>query len=736
MRGIPPIRATAAFLVAAAVCIAAPAHAQERRDLVLHADSLLGVGDSTAARHALTSAVDHDPQDAAAWNARGVLAWRMSHAEDRVGYMKRVANDTLLAIADSSLKRAVKLAPDDPRYAIDLGRFYLTSNSSGVRGRGYDLFMHALTVARKQNDSLAISRASDELGMTWWRRYVDRADHTIYSAIIKNVKDRSFTRDPRSIAYFVDNETIRAASQDWSGQVEYLKASDYFNDAVSFDPDNERAFRHIVMLFADRQRWMEVQHAARLRLLDHPQDPWAWMCVGMASHRLRDAATAAAAFDSAVKYMPPEMRARLDRTSRVVTPKDSAAYARLPDADRDDDSRMYWLLADPLWSTPDNEDRLEFLSRVTYAELRFSVEEFHIHGADTDRGEVYVRYGPPPAVIAFPESNARGNQSSAGAGEYVLWWYTEDETFLFKTLRSYGVVTLEPDDKKELERLRDTIPAVYTNVGERVMVDSIRVQLVRFRAGEDSGDVFVAAALPVGRMIEDVDLARGAVDVTIAAFTWRGTPVFTRDIHETLDFEHAEPVEIRAWRTRLHAGSFLYRVEALQPDARRGARAASRIEVVGESGFGLSDLLVANTVTPRSASAARWSDFLISPDLGVVRRGRPFALLWETYGLGAERGLNRYRVTVTVQRVHGGGVGEFFTRIVGGISGAVGLSGSGSDKVSLTFPREVTARPVDVDYVTLDVGQAPAGSYKIIVEVADLVANVTSRQESAILIVE
>ena len=56
-----------------------------------------------------------------------------------------------------------------------------------------------------------LSRAADEMGMTWWRRYEDIADRNIYSAIIKNVKDRTFTRDPRSIAYFVDRQAIRAA---------------------------------------------------------------------------------------------------------------------------------------------------------------------------------------------------------------------------------------------------------------------------------------------------------------------------------------------------------------------------------------------------------------------------------------------------------------------------------------------------------------------------------------------
>jgi hypothetical protein len=259
---------------------------------------------------------------------------------------------------------------------------------------------------------------------------------------------------------------------------------------------------------------------------------------------------------------------------------------------------------------------------------------------------------------------------------------------------------------------------------------------VRFRAGADSGDVFVAAALPVAHMIEDVDLARGALDISINAYTWRGKPVFVRHIHESVDFSKVEPVEVRAWRTRLHAGSFLYRVEALQPDARRGARAASRIEMVGESGFGLSDLLIAEQVTPRKPGPERWSDFLIAPNMGYVKKGKRFALLWEDYGLTPQRGNDRYNVTVTVQRVRPGGFGGFVAKIVGGVSGAVGLSATGEDKVSLTFPREAPASEVLVDYVTLELGEAPAGRYIVTVDVTDLVSNATTRQTSSITVLE
>src|SRR5919201_3628223 len=276
----------------------ASAHAQDL--LLARADSLVLHGDSLGALRLLDDAVRENSTNAAVWHRRGVLAWRMSGAEKRTGFMKREANDSLLALADSSLLLATRYGVNSPDYLVDLGRFYLTSNSAKVRSRATELFERSLKAARKSGDSAVISRAADEMGMTWWRRYEDRADRHIYSAVIHNVKDRAFLRDPRSIAYFVDNQTIRAAAQDWSGQREYLSAWEYFSEALRAHPDNERAMRHSYMALADRQRWVELEHLSRVRLMEHPQDAWAWLASGLASQRLHDGRAAAAAFDTAL----------------------------------------------------------------------------------------------------------------------------------------------------------------------------------------------------------------------------------------------------------------------------------------------------------------------------------------------------------------------------------------------------------------------------------------------------
>jgi hypothetical protein len=56
--------------------------------------------------------------------------------------------------------------------------------------------------------------------------------------------------------------------------------------------------------------------------------------------------------------------------------------------------------------------------------------------------------------------------------------------------------------------------------------------------------------------------------------------------------------------------------------------------------------------------------------------------------------------------------------------------------VTLTYNREAPAAPVAVEHLTLDLGQAPPGRYRLAVEVTDLVSVKRAVRESAITILE
>src|SRR6185436_20675959 len=101
------------------------------------------------------------------------------------------------------------------------------------------------------------------------------------------------------------------------------EAETLFREACDANPGSERAFRQLAMVLAEKDRWRELELAARNRVVRIPWDPWGWMALGLAQHRQGNTGSAAAAFDSALTYLDHADRSRLDRIERVLRRADS-----------------------------------------------------------------------------------------------------------------------------------------------------------------------------------------------------------------------------------------------------------------------------------------------------------------------------------------------------------------------------------------------------------------------------
>ena len=67
---------------------------------------------------------------------------------------------------------------------------------------------------------------------------------------------------------------------------------------------------------------------------------------------------------------------------------------------------------------------------------------------------------------------------------------------------------------------------------------------------------------------------------------------------------------------------------------------------------------------------------------------------------------------------------------------AIGVSGVGRDRVSLSFTRERPASPTALDYVTMELGEAAGGRYRLTVQITDLAANRPVSSERELRVVE
>lgn len=709
----------------------APSPAQPavpRLSIAQFADSVAAAGDTARAVAILDSVVRVDKRNASAWYQLGVLQWNMARSARDPNYMKDPKKIRLLIAADSALRLAAQFAPDSARFHLDLSRFNIQSGVSTTRFASRGQASDGYDAAKRTGDRLRLADAADMMGMGAWRLY-------------EGIANRALTTDQQKVQLSSANNWDRTKGRDYinsfakkieppTGTVDYEKALTFFNESVGADSTNLRYSRHLFMAYAERNRWDDLARTANARARQFPLDYQAQLALGLAQHRRGEETAARLAFDSAFVLMDDDESARLARFTRILRPNpikalkgtggDSLGYTALPKQQQRGLEAMYWLMSDPLALTTENEYRLEFLARVVFADFRWTVDESNLRGADSDRGDIHVRYGPPDYEVNVSGSS-QGSSTNDG-GNVLVWSYSNGLTFFFDSPPGFSNARIAFADRDHVELVKNTVPVSWSNVPATRMLDTIPLRIARFRSGADSSDAVIAARVPIDSLVATSGLDRAPVDLEVRIFDQfvkvRGLEAEQSTYAAT---DTIAPIE-RVWTRRLGPGINVVRVEALQADSKRGARAMTRLLSESNVGFGMSDVLLGSKPALRSGvtTPARWRDVAITPNVGSLSRGSSLGLLWEMYDLVPKDGMTKYRVAISVERAERGGATGFAVRVLDNFGRAVGRAQQSRDRFTISFDRQGSALPVQVEYLSLDMSQAPAGGYRLRVEVTDL----------------
>ncbi len=99
----------------------------------------------------------------------------------------------------------------------------------------------------------------------------------------------------------------------------------------------------------------------------------------------------------------------------IITPEELSAFKQLSnDEERDQFIEQFWLRRDPTPDTPENEFKEEHYRRIAYANEHFAAG---IPGWRTDRGRIYIVYGPPDEIDAHPSGGTYDRPMEEGGGE-------------------------------------------------------------------------------------------------------------------------------------------------------------------------------------------------------------------------------------------------------------------------------------------------------------------------------
>lgn len=704
---------------------------------VARADSLIQIaidqthaGDTSAALKALERATRVAPNYAPAHYHRGMLLSRAS----RLGMTDMLQRRE----ASQQLKRALDLDNNNPFYLLELGRVRL--KTPFLRLDAERLFNRALKAAVERQDPSVLAEVRWELGQIYERRFLSMANRRVITSSASHFDANEALSDWRYTRDFIASQTRPVED---AGELDFRQAEDHFRAALDADPSHPGAAIGLLGLLYDGGRFEEMLKAAIAIRRAQPRSPRILLALGLALHRLDRDLDAEPVFDSALALLPVDLRAQMTGLETIMRTESARAYRALGEASRLQQDSLYWTLADPLALTRVNEARVEFLARVAYADLRFSSPEFGTVGWKTDRGVTYIRYGPPPQVATFsPETQQI--ESSDGAGRVTTVWYYPDTRlrFVFLGPPAMNTAFFAGDFRSYAENTRHLAPVSFGNLASLLRVDSVPVQVARFR-GDAPGtvDVSIFADVPTRRMLRDVDLTQVSLETALFLSDSARHPVATARDSVLVRVDARDPVTSRSWRRRLEAGQYDYRVEAREQASGRSARgfAALKAEPFPAGALRASDVLVARHMSPRAGAAVRGlGDFLVTPNASLqFSPGDSIFLYWEMYGLTRDpQGNGRMRVELAVRLSEINRGQQLTARILGGLFDAVGVSGKGDDRVSLRFERTLALDAADrvPNYLALGLGDAPAGTYSVELTVTDLVSGRATSRERTITI--
>ena len=124
----------------------------------------------------------------------------------------------------------------------------------------------------------------------------------------------------------------------------------------------------------------------------------------------------------------------LDKDVRwIITDEERKTFKTLKtDDEREQFIEQFWLRRDPDPDTDSNEYREEYYQRIAYANEKFSSGA---PGWLTDRGRIYITFGPPDSIESHPSGGSYDRPSYEGGGSTTTYPF---ETWVYRHLDTVG----------------------------------------------------------------------------------------------------------------------------------------------------------------------------------------------------------------------------------------------------------------------------------------------------------
>ena len=522
--------------------------------------------------------------------------------------------------AIGELEEAVRLAPDVARYQLALGRACLDAG-----------FTARARTSLERAAALAPGDAEPRLGLgeSWRRDWIAQLD------------PEALTRAVGSLA-----------------------------DAARADPGRRDAWVRLSALCLAQGDLASATAAAVHALETGPGRADARLIAGCVAYRRGLVARAESLFTLAVPGLSPDLGARFADATLLMGEGERAALEGQDPGMREESLRQFWSQVDPDPTTPENEARLEYWSRLAYVSLAFLDPERPRWDV---RAELFARYGAPKRMM-HPQVDLEQERSLNRFSTIYNDWLNGPRRVGETHYYPFEAVVWDYPDLGMQVKLEDpTLSGQYRlplsfNRSPEPRPSPAALARGDLLATSEGRAVFPvlppgARSLPVSALVSHFEGDRGGR--LLAHIEAPGTPVdelWARCVvldstsHEVARLERAlspsacDPAALRTADFAVDVKPGRYRVALSVRDGGGGRGVWRAEERVVESGasLSLSDMVVV-CGTPRAATAA--TGVRLEPNIrGLIAGEEPLHAYFEVYHLqpGAD-GTTRFECRYVVR---------------------------------------------------------------------------------------
>ena len=513
----------------------------------------------------------------------------------------------------------------------------------------------------------------------------------------------------------------------------YDEAVESLKRAIQGDNMFLPAYRTLAALYMTKPDDARLESLSRHMREALPDTPDGYLLGGYVDILAEQFRSAEDWFEKAMVRMPDSLASLYASAERVLRPELQDTWDPRDDID-------FWTHLDPRLLTATNERKEEHLRRMVWTNFLYGEPKLNLDGWDSERGQIYIRYGKPDADVNLDNSPVDcGNNSHK---DFNVFEYGDmrfvfsnpppgiyNEWVIYSPCSGAAVVGRDLDYViKTRERIREEPQRfVYKSPAARVEFP----YLVTIFKNDSSlhGDVVIPFGIPV-----PYKPRRGSLRLPIktGAFLLADTVGVvdeSRGTHTRLagsgvfEFDDAT---VWAGLHTLSAGAGTYAVSVEFETSQTAAvvgyhRSEIEIPDYDAEKLQLSDLLPAYFAEEAGGSTDIPAGFLLRRDVllkpapwGVFNQQQPLYLYFESYGmtLGPD-GRTSYDVEAALlQESDDSGIKRFFSSVFGR---------SDDTGVSVRFSGEGISAD-DGQYLILDAtGQEP-GTYVVVVRVQDILS--------------